>query len=84
MRHNVFFYFCAFLEGMNARARLSSAKSKLDRASTSMKRTLEESLSVEIASPESPCKKLNSAEERLFKRYVPTTTFAILYGAKNV
>ena len=51
MRHNVVFYFCAFLEGMNARARLSSAKSKIDRASTSMKRTLEESLSVEIASP---------------------------------
>ena len=68
-----------FLKRMNARARRSSANSSLDRAISSIKHTLEQRLSVEMDSFESPRKKSNSAEERLFRRYFPTHIFFYRY-----
>ena len=64
-----------FLKGMNAKVRRSSANPKLDCASSSIKHTLKQRLSVEMDSFESLSKKLKSAEERLFNRYFPTTIF---------
>ena len=60
--------FCFVTEGMPERGRLASAKSKLQRAGTSLTRALAHSLSVDFDSSESPRKKRKTKDERLITR----------------
>ena len=75
----MFSFLVHFLEWMNATARRSWANSKLDRASSLIKHTLEQRVLVEMDSFESPSKESKSAEKRLFKRYFPATIFFYRY-----